>query len=245
MSERMVVVINLTSSDDDEPNNNNDSSNENSNGNSNTYDHCMPQHYFCHDTPAFVHNNRRNALPPAIQAAVAAAVAAAAAETEEPKEPPRKKQKRPPYISWQEMYERLVSYKAKFGNTCVPIDYKDDPRFGRWVKRQRSRCEDPSRIDLLNIIGFEWQFGKTLMYPSWETMYERLVKYKKNHKTTKVPFRYTEDTTLGIWVANQRRQCKKKDRVDLLDAIGFAWAAKDQESSVCQNDELFELEIIV
>lgn len=200
MSER-TVVIDLTSSEDDAPNSNNI-------------------------------NDNSNALPPkvptsvtaeAVATATSTAVAAAASDAEEPKETPRKKRPRT-YLAWEEMYERLVSYKAQFGSTHVPKNCKHDRRLARWVNMQRQRCRIPSRVGLLNDIGFEWRVERHP--PSrWTNMYERLEQYKKIHKTTKVPFRCTEDPQLGSWVDRQRQFCKQKDKIYLLDAIGFAWEA--------------------
>ena len=54
-------------------------------------------------------------------------------------------------------------------------------------------------------------------------MYERLKKYKQEHNSTSVPNRYKADPKLGKWVSKQRQSCKIKERVDLLNKIGFAW----------------------
>eukprot|EP00536_Pseudo-nitzschia_multiseries_P004501 jgi/Psemu1/188280/e_gw1.75.69.1 len=54
-------------------------------------------------------------------------------------------------------------------------------------------------------------------------MYQRLVAHKKKHNTTIVPKRCKEDPQLGLWVDIQRQICKKKDRIDRLNKIGFVW----------------------
>ena len=49
----------------------------------------------------------------------------------------------------------------------------------------------------------------------------------KATQKTLVPFRYNEDSKLGMWVGAQRRLYKKDElkpnRVDLLNSIGFKW----------------------
>jgi hypothetical protein len=120
---------------------------------------------------------------------------------------------------WMEMYQRLVAYKLKYKSTCVPKRYKDDPQLGIWVRYQRQSCKDKDRIRLLNAIGFQW-VGRV---DTWKAMYQRLVAYKAKYNTTLVPERYKEDPQLGLWVHHQRQCCKDKDRIDLLNSIGFHW----------------------
>jgi len=55
-----------------------------------------------------------------------------------------------------EMYGRLAVFKEKYGINRVLYRWKEDPKLGNWVRRQRSRCKDPDRIKLLEGIGFEW-----------------------------------------------------------------------------------------
>ena len=38
---------------------------------------------------------------------------------------------------WEEMYQRLLVYKAKHEDTNVPHNYKKDPNLGNWVGTQR------------------------------------------------------------------------------------------------------------
>jgi len=127
--------------------------------------------------------------------------------------------------SWMGMYERLKKYKQEHNSTSVPLHYKADPKLGRWVSKQRHRCKEKERVDLLNQIGFVWE-GKNRRGTdpqAWMEMYERLKKYKQEHNSTSVPTRYKVDPKLGKWVSKQRQSCNKKERVDLLNKIGFAW----------------------
>jgi len=52
---------------------------------------------------------------------------------------------------WEEMYNRLLKYKQKNGNTLVPQRYKEDPKLGRWVNKQRENKDSlpPERKELL------------------------------------------------------------------------------------------------
>jgi len=119
---------------------------------------------------------------------------------------------------WEVLYQRLLTYKKKHGNTRVPQRYNADPKLGSWTKRQRTSCVDKDRIVLLKAIGFEWNLNN-----DWGVMYQHLIAYKKIHGNTRVPRGFKADPQFGIWVANQRSLCKDKDRIDLLNAIGFEW----------------------
>ena len=122
------------------------------------------------------------------------------------------------------MYDRLIQYKKHHGTTRVPQRYKEDPKLGGWVDIQRRLCKKKDRRDLLNKIGFEWQIREMKAWVGgWERMFQRLKDFQDRHGTTRVPQRWKEDPRLGIWVQNQRRHCKKKERVDLLNGIGFEW----------------------
>jgi Helicase associated domain len=44
---------------------------------------------------------------------------------------------RPTKVTFDNMYERLVSYKTKHGHCCVPSTYKDDPALATFVRKTR------------------------------------------------------------------------------------------------------------
>jgi hypothetical protein len=61
----------------------------------------------------------------------------------------------------------------------------------------------------------------------WNEMYQKLVAYKKEHKSTNVPAGYVQDPKLGNWVHNHRTYYKNKtlyiERINQLESIGFLW----------------------
>ena len=125
---------------------------------------------------------------------------------------------------WEEMYQRLVVYKQEHNSTRISMKHKVDPKFGNWVSNQRKaymrKLMTEERKHLLESIDFEWELS-----PTWEEMYERLVAYEKEYKTTSVPTKYKIDPQLGRWVSRQRCMYRDKrmteDRQSLLDSIGF------------------------
>jgi len=133
---------------------------------------------------------------------------------------------------WENMYQRLLVYKKKHGTTCIPKKYKADPQLGTWVHTQRDNCKEKDRIELLNKIGFEWRM---IEKNDWKKTYQRLVAYKEKDGTTRVPQSYKEDPHLGRWVNKQRLYCKQKNRVDLLNEIGFEWNVRDDWMQLYQH----------
>ncbi len=79
----------------------------------------------------------------------------------------------------------------------------------------------------------------------WEQRFADLLAFKAAHGHCNVPSSYREDPSLAVWVFNCRRQRKQgsldADRIERLDAIGFAWAmrtrrfvARDWDAMVAQ-----------
>ena len=131
------------------------------------------------------------------------------------------------------MYQKLVAYKKEHISTNVPRIYVRDPKLGNWVHWQR-RCYTTKnlcteRINKLESISFVWDpFDK-----QWMEMYQKLLAYKIQHGSTKVPWRYMDDPQLAIWVSSQRQVYNNttsgilsEKRMGLLNSINFAWSAK-------------------
>eukprot|EP00985_Skeletonema_marinoi_P021764 scaffold13537_cov142-Skeletonema_marinoi.AAC.2 len=139
--------------------------------------------------------------------------------------------------SWNEMFQQIVEYKDKHGDTLVPAKYPDNPQLGTWVNQQRRNIKNnkltTERIDKLNEIGFVWDPFED----SWNEMLQQLIEYKDKHGDTLVPAKYPENRQFGTWVVTQRYQHKCKqggkdspltgERIAKLNEIGFIWDAKE------------------
>jgi len=147
--------------------------------------------------------------------------------------------------TWRARWEELRMYKAERGNCLVSKKYRANSRLGGWVHEQRRQHRllangEPSslnqvRIKALDMLGFVWNLKRDPII-SWETRYEQLKLYKTEHGNCQVPKRYAKNQQLGTWVHTQRklgRQAKEgktssisKERIELLEKLGFAWNLK-------------------
>lgn len=142
---------------------------------------------------------------------------------------------------WDRSYAELVSFVKEFGHARVPQKFPLNPSLGGWVANQRQHYKnylkgDPSlnmtesRIQLLNKVGFEWDYHRN----PWDKSYAELVNFVKRFGHARVPQQFPLNPPLGMWVANQRKRYKKylkgdtssiiiKNHIQLLNEIGFEW----------------------
>lgn len=184
-------------------------------------------------------------LPPAPTLAAPAAIPIPPVQPSYPDDDDTPKNRKRPqaYESWNAMFERLLIYKQRHGDCLVPHRYKDDPKLGRWVERQRrNRKRDSlpdSRVDRLDQVGFEWSVRDKSV---WDTMFMRLCHYKEQHGDCCVPTKYPPDPKLGNWVQTQR-QCQDnltEERRRRLDGIEFAWSLREKWNCMFERLQEFK-----
>jgi hypothetical protein len=89
----------------------------------------------------------------------------------------------PTDVVWNEMYARLVTYRAKHGTSDVPSQLAEDPHLANWVANQRHRKKmgslSPERAKRLDQAGFVWAvYGKE---KSRKTVEKKTVKAAAPH----------------------------------------------------------------
>ena len=132
-------------------------------------------------------------------------------------------------MQWNNMYQRLLTYKSKHTSTSISRCHQEDPQLGVWVHTQRSKKKQLSieRLNLLKSTGFAWKIQDRV---PWIETYQKLVAYKQCYQNTLVPQRYTEDPHLGHWVSRQRKSNNmgnlSKRKMELLNSIDFVWSVK-------------------
>jgi hypothetical protein len=139
-------------------------------------------------------------------------------------------------MKWKQKYAKLVDFKRKNGH-CRVLSRSKDRALGQWVAKQRHFYTNDAlaqdRKDLLHKVGFDWKVDRVPIDVSrageweslWNMQYEKLVEYKQKKGDCLVPVVYKEDTSLSIWVWNQRRRVGKMrpDRKELLNKLEFVW----------------------
>lgn len=130
---------------------------------------------------------------------------------------------------WEENFRILEQYKAKYGNCSVPGPKKwtENPAFASWVGTQRSaRVKGKltkEREARLTALGFDWN----TIISAWEYNFHTLEEYKKKYGDCNVPWDWTENPSLGVWIVTQRRARVtgklSKENVDRLSELGFVW----------------------
>lgn len=133
---------------------------------------------------------------------------------------------------WEERFEDLRRFHAKYGHCNVPFGYKDIPKLGAFVNAMRTQkskgklAED--RIQKLESIGFKWAVSEIKNAEIWEIRFKELLEYKARFGDCDVPNHWEENPQLGHWVNHQRgyhrRHEMPQDRQSRLDEVGFNWS---------------------
>jgi hypothetical protein len=149
-------------------------------------------------------------------------------------------------LKWNDMYERLVQYRAKYGDCVVPRSYPDDKALGHWCGNQRMlfkrKTLQEDRLEKLRAIDFSfvvderylWTGGRNTQHldEHWTKMYRALSEYRSQHGDVLVPKGYVHGSgvgaiPLGRWVSRQRTALTQgtlvPERKAQLDLLGFSW----------------------
>jgi hypothetical protein len=124
---------------------------------------------------------------------------------------------------WEASFEKLKAYKQVHG-TCQ-VSPRIDAALQRWTRWQRLLFYQgklsAAHIDRLNKIRFPWNVQESY----WMRMYDALVGFKRQFGHTRVPSQWPSNPQLAAWVYRTRRDKQEltKQKVELLDEIGFDW----------------------
>lgn len=131
---------------------------------------------------------------------------------------------------WEQMFQKLVDFKNENGHLNVPRTTPEYVELGNWLQTQRAakRYNRPvivQRGKRLDEIGFVW---KTVERDAWDSMFERLLQFKKTYGHCNVPQRWPADRKLGRWVNSTRHRTSrlKEHQIKQLASIGFLWNTK-------------------
>jgi superfamily II DNA or RNA helicase len=142
--------------------------------------------------------------------------------------------------SWDVWFGKLKAFKERFGHCNVEIGWEEDPAFGRWVSTQRTRRNkgqlSQERVQLLDGLGFVWDFQTQKSQETWMKWYLELENYTKEHGNPHVP-RSHANTKLAswVWIQRQRRKGTVKgsaitsEQIALLDKLNFRWDVREEQ----------------
>ena len=135
---------------------------------------------------------------------------------------------------WMQMFHLLVKYQQHKGTTRVPRSYIDPDtklRLGYWVHHQAElgvdrMTEEKHRI--LTTIQFNWDDQPITVTPitDWMTMYQRLLDYYHQYKTT-TTITHGGDNQLRGWVTRLRHQKETltATQLTLLEEVQFVFGS--------------------
>ena len=139
---------------------------------------------------------------------------------------------RPISLSWKTHYNKLVKFREEYGDCNVPRNYKDQ-KLALWVKEQRNANSNnrlyKKRKELLDELGFVWQFFKCKPAETWEQYYQKLVNFKKKFRHLRIPDTSKDEKWLGLksWTIQQRSKYKvgilSELQISQLNALDFCW----------------------
>jgi superfamily II DNA or RNA helicase len=140
--------------------------------------------------------------------------------------------------SWDAWYGKLKAFKERVGHCNVETESEEQSDLRSWVSAQRTRRKKGTlggrRIQLLDEIGFTWDFRSLKNDETWMKWYSQVEAYAKEHGHPNVPNEFSP--SLAQWVYMQRvRRVKQvgvrpmltRQQIELLDKLGFAWDAHD------------------
>lgn len=139
---------------------------------------------------------------------------------------------------WEDMFRRLMLYKAQHGDCLVPNRYSNDRQLGAWVSTQRRNFGKgvlaAARKARLDAMGFVWKTSDPRATP-WMQRYDELVEFYKSFGHSIVPILFDANRPLANWVSCQRQEYRyfvedkpsrmTAERIKLLNKVDFVWDA--------------------
>lgn len=129
--------------------------------------------------------------------------------------------------NWDVMYEELKNILINNNDYII----KKGSVMGNWIDTQRNYYKkntlDSLKIEKLNNINFIWNN----IEDKWNKMYIELKDFYLKYGHSNV----NQDSKLGVWVANQRKNYKKgilsPEKINILNELNIIWSSKDWENT--------------
>eukprot|EP00041_Stephanoeca_diplocostata_P018305 m.382558 g.382558 ORF g.382558 m.382558 type:complete len:558 (-) comp20973_c0_seq1:1188-2861(-) len=157
---------------------------------------------------------------------------------------------------WRQRFKELEAFKDEYGHCNVPCTYALNKNLAKWIVVQRAERKrflqnqkssiNQDMINQLDALGFVW----APFEQAWEMRFSELAQYKEKYNTCAVPKGWGEGKQLAQWVADQRKQRKKKitgkkacitdERIARLEELGLEWTGKGHTAWQSRLGELKE-----
>ena len=131
---------------------------------------------------------------------------------------------------WLEKFHELKEFININGHVHVTRSNCSNISLWQWVNRQRITCKLDHRRELLDSIGFAWnglEVKDEIHEAQWLEKFHKLQSYYEANGHTKVT--RSMNRRLAEWVARQRYECKKEDRIKMLNSIDFVWSKSSDD----------------
>lgn len=152
----------------------------------------------------------------------------------------------PTETQWNEMYQQLKDYFNQYQHCNIPLSYKENPRLGGWVAKQRRDYKNSKlsqeKTNLLNRLNFVWDPIET----KWEEKYQELKNYFESNGHLDLSYENEEQRQLVIWTRKQRQAYEQEklapDKIERLNQLNFDWNPLETkwEEKYQQLKEYFE-----
>jgi len=134
-------------------------------------------------------------------------------------------------VTFRNKDSKSKSSPGEFKKAEFPRFLHDD-KIRSWLnhqcKLQKQGALSKEQHDMLVDIGFDFMQRRALRKNQWDEQYEKLKQLKEQHGSCEVPPHFG-DKGLKVWVNDQRKNYRngalRKNKVDMLNALGFSWEA--------------------
>ncbi len=135
------------------------------------------------------------------------------------------------YLTWEDRFKQLKSFKKKYGHCCVEPSSSAPPGLLSFVNNQRrlyaSNRLTQTKQEALEKIGFIWKASESM----WQNKYKELLAFKKKHGHCSVGWSNDEDKSLAAWISRQKKLIKDNKlstkQFSMLKKIGCSLEHKD------------------
>lgn len=124
---------------------------------------------------------------------------------------------------WLKKFNQLKEFYQRYGHTQVTQSNCSDKSLVNWVGWQRFDCNIEKRKQMLDSVEFNWP-SSDAYEAKWLEKFNQLKLFQKKNGHTQVTNSNCTDKSLVNWTVKQRFTCKRKERIKLLDSIGFVWS---------------------